>query len=89
MAREKGLGGGGEREREICGVREKEGGREGRDSGEREERERKRRKRDKLFSLLTFISIATEAVSFTRPPVIPSVGGGCVDTEGAQYTELY
>ena len=36
-----------------------------------------------------FISIATEAVSFTRPPILPSVGGACVDTEGTRYTKLY
>ena len=35
------------------------------------------------------IFIATEAVSFTRPPILPSVGRGCVDTEGTQYTKLY
>ena len=81
MAREKGLGGGGGRERERNRWGE---GKRGRERGKG-----LRRKRDKLFSLLTFISIATEAVSFTRPPVISSVGGGCVDTEGAQYTELY
>ena len=67
------------------GKRGRERGKELRRKGGKREEEEK----DKLFSLLTFISIATEAVSFTRPPVIPSVGGGCVDTEGAQYTELY
>lgn len=35
------------------------------------------------------VSIATEAVSFTRPPILPFMGGGCVDTEGTQYTKLY
>ena len=67
------------------GKRGRERGKELRRKGGKREEEEK----DKLFSLLTFISIATEAVSFTRPPVIPSVGGGCVDTEGTQYTELY
>lgn len=28
------------------------------------------------------LSIATEAVSFERPPVLPSVGGDCVYTKG-------
>ena len=35
------------------------------------------------------VSIATEAVSFKRTPVLPSVGGVCVYTKGALYVKLH
>lgn len=63
------------------GERGRERGREGRGL-------RRRGGRGSKIIFFAYISIATEAVSFTRPPVLPSVGGACVDTEGTQYTEL-